>query len=57
VQGAAGAIAAIGEQGMIISAQGAQIEVSMVRPDEGKKLAAAQFCAQAGLKVGTVLGA
>ena len=57
VQGAAGAIAAIGEQGMIISAQGAQIEVAMVRPEEGKKLAAAQFCAQAGLKVGSVLGA
>lgn len=57
VQGASGAVAAIGEQSMFISAQGAQIEVTMVRPEEGKKLSAAQFCAQAGIAVGTVLGA
>ena len=57
VQGASGAVAAIGEQSMFIQAQGAQIEVAMVRPEEGKKLSAAQFCAQAGIIVGSVLGA
>jgi methionyl-tRNA formyltransferase len=41
---------------MFISAQGAQIEVAMVRPEEGKKVSAAQFCAQAGVAVGTMLG-
>jgi methionyl-tRNA formyltransferase len=56
VQGASGAVAAIAEQSMFISTQGAQIEVAMVRPEEGKKLSAAQFCAQAGIAVGTVLG-
>ena len=57
VQGAGGAIASIGEQSILISAQGAQIEVATVRPEEGKKVSAAQFCTQAGLKVGAVLGA
>jgi hypothetical protein len=28
----------------------------MLRFDDGKKLPAAQFCAEAGLSVGTVLG-
>jgi methionyl-tRNA formyltransferase len=56
MQGASGTVASIGEQSMIISAQGAQIEVAMVRPEEGKKLSAAQFCAQAGVLVGAMLG-
>jgi methionyl-tRNA formyltransferase len=57
VQGAGGAIASIGEQSMFVSAQGAQIEIGTVRPEDGKKMSAAQFCAQAGLKAGAVLGA
>lgn len=57
VQGAVGAIAAIRDQSIFISAQGGQIEVPTVRYEDGKKLAAAQFCAQAGVGVGTVLGA
>ena len=57
VQGAVGAVAAIGPQSIFISAQGGQIEISTVRHEDGKKLAAAQFCAQAGVAVGTVLGA
>jgi methionyl-tRNA formyltransferase len=56
VQGATGAVAAIGPQSIFISAQGGQIEVQTVRYEDGKKLAAAQFCAQAGVAVGTVLG-
>lgn len=57
VQGAAGSVTSIGEQSILISAQGAQIEVASVRPEEGKKMAAAQFCAQAGIAVGAILGA
>jgi hypothetical protein len=37
--------------------QGGQIELIRVRYDDGKKIPAAQFCAEAGLKVGALLGA
>jgi len=56
VKGRIGAITAIGEQSLSISAQGGQIEVFKLRYDGGKKLPAAQFCAEAGLCLGTVLG-
>ena len=57
VKGASGTITAIGEATLTVSAQGGQIEVKTVRPEDGKKMPAAQFCAQAGLTVGSVLGA
>lgn len=56
VKGKIGALAAIDEQSVRISAQGGQIEVFKVRYDGGKKLPAAQFCAEAGLSPGTILG-
>jgi methionyl-tRNA formyltransferase len=57
VKGRIGAVTDIGEQSFTISGQGGQIEVLKVRYDGGKKLFAAQFCADAGLNVGTILGA
>jgi methionyl-tRNA formyltransferase len=56
VKGRIGAVAAIEEQSMRISAQGGQIEIFKVRYDGGKKLPAAQFCAEAGVSLGTLLG-
>jgi methionyl-tRNA formyltransferase len=56
VKGAIGAVTAIGEQSVFITAQGGQIEVSKLRIEGGKKLPAPQVCADAGLAVGTVLG-
>jgi methionyl-tRNA formyltransferase len=56
VQGRIGAVTAIEAQSLRISAQGGQIEVFKVRYDGGKKLSAAQFCAEAGLSLGTILG-
>jgi methionyl-tRNA formyltransferase len=57
VKGGIGAIAAISDKGIFVTAQGGHIEVLMLRFDDGKKLPASQFCAEAGLSVGTVLGA
>ena len=57
VKGRIGAVTAIDEQSVRISAQGGQIEVFKVRYEGGKKLPALQFCAEAGLALGTVLGA
>jgi methionyl-tRNA formyltransferase len=56
VRGSIGAVTAIGEQSFFVTAQGGQIEVFKVRYDDGKKLPAPQFCAEAGLSLGTVLG-
>jgi methionyl-tRNA formyltransferase len=56
VKGSVGAVTAIGAQSLLVAAQGGQIEVIMLRYDEGKKIPAPQFCAEAGLTPGTVLG-
>jgi methionyl-tRNA formyltransferase len=56
VKGNAGAVAAIGERSLMITAQGGQIEVSKLKFDGGKKLPAPQLCAEIGLQPGTVLG-
>ena len=56
VKGRIGAVTAIEDQSLRISAQGGQIEVFKVRYDGGKKLPAAQFCTEAGLSLGTILG-
>lgn len=57
VKGRIGAVTAIDEQSLRIAAQGGQIEVLKLRYDGGKKLPAPQFCAEAGLALGTILGA
>ena len=56
VKGAVGAVTAIGEQSIFVTAQGGQIEVFKLRYDGGKKLPAPQVCAEAGLSLGAVLG-
>ena len=56
VKGRIGAVTAIDEQSVRISAQGGQIEVFKLRYEGGKKLPAPQFCAEAGLALGTILG-
>ncbi len=57
VKGKIGALTAIGEQSVRIAVQGGEIELLRVRYDNGKKLPAAQLCAEAGLQVGALLGA
>jgi methionyl-tRNA formyltransferase len=57
VAGSIGAVTAIGDQSVLVSAHGGQIEVIKLRYEDGEKMAAARFCAEVGLAVGTVLGA
>jgi methionyl-tRNA formyltransferase len=56
VRGRVGAVTAVGEQSVFVTAQGGQIEVFKLRYDGGKKLPAPQVCSEAGLAVGTILG-
>jgi methionyl-tRNA formyltransferase len=56
VKGAIGAVTAIGDASVFVTAQGGQIEVSKLRYDGGKKLPAPQLCAEVGLTLGAVLG-
>jgi methionyl-tRNA formyltransferase len=56
VQGKIGAVTAIGAESIFVTAQGGQIEVQKLRHEDGKKLSAAQYCAESGLPVGTILG-
>ncbi|HTV97641.1 MAG TPA: methionyl-tRNA formyltransferase [Steroidobacteraceae bacterium] len=56
VKGPIGTVTSVGEHGLTVSGQGGQIEVLTLRFDDGKKLKAAEFCAQAGIKSGTQLG-
>jgi methionyl-tRNA formyltransferase len=56
VKGKIGAVTAIDDESLRISTQGGQIEVFKVRCDGGKKLPAPQFCKEAGLSLGTILG-
>ena len=57
VKGRIGAVTAIDENSIRVSAQGGQIEVFKLRIEGGKKLSAPQFCAETGLGLGTILGA
>jgi methionyl-tRNA formyltransferase len=56
VKGSIGAVVDIGDKSMLVAAQGGLVEVLMLRYDDGKKMPAPQFCAEAGVSVGTVLG-
>jgi methionyl-tRNA formyltransferase len=56
VKGAVGAVTAIGDQSIWVAAQGGQIEVFKLRYEGGKKLPAAQVCADAGITLGSILG-
>ena len=57
VKGAIGAVTAIGDASIFVTAQGGQIEIMKLRYEGGKKLPAPQVCADAGITVGSVLGA
>lgn len=57
VAGGVGAVTAIGDESLHVTAQGGQIEVIKLRYEGGEKMPAARFCAEAGIAVGTVLGA
>ena len=56
VGGPVGTVGAIGRDSFFVNAHGGQIEVLKLRYDDGKKVAAPQFCAEAGLSRGTMLG-
>jgi methionyl-tRNA formyltransferase len=56
VQGSVGSVTAVGAQSVFITAQGGQVEVFKLKYGDGKKLAAPQVCAEAGLAAGAVLG-
>ncbi len=56
-KGPIGTLAGITEQSLIITAQGGHIEVFKVRYDGGKKVSAAQFCADLGLQPSARFGA
>jgi methionyl-tRNA formyltransferase len=57
VAGGVGAVTAIGDESLHVTAQGGQIEVIKLRYEGGEKMPAARFCVEAGIAVGTVLGA
>jgi methionyl-tRNA formyltransferase len=56
VKGKVGEISEIGAESMRITAQGGQIEVSKVKPEEGKKVSAAEWAKSASVVPGTPLG-
>ncbi len=56
VKGKIGEITDIGPESMRITAQGGQVEISKVKPEEGKKIAAAEWAKGAGVAAGTILG-
>lgn len=56
VEGSLGECVAIGADSIHVSAQGGRLEIMTVKPEGGKKMPAAQYCAESGLAIGTVLG-
>ena len=56
VKGPIGTVTAVGTESVFVMAQGGQIEALRVRHEDGKKMAAAQFCAEAGIRFGTRFG-
>ena len=56
VKGKIGEITEIGAESMRVTAQGGQVEVAKVKPEEGKKVSAAEWAKAAGVGPGTMLG-
>ena len=56
VKGKIGEITEIGAESIRITAQGGQVEVAKVKPEEGKKVSATEWCKSAGVVAGTILG-
>ena len=57
VKGKIGEVTDVGPESIRITCQGGQVEVSKVKPEEGKKVAAAEWAKAAGVAAGTILGA
>ena len=56
VKGKIGEIAGIGAETVRITAQGGQVEIAKVKPEEGKKVSAAEWAKANSIAVGTILG-
>jgi methionyl-tRNA formyltransferase len=56
VKGKVGEVTDIGGESIRITAQGGQIEVSKVKPEEGKKVSASEWAKSANVAAGTILG-
>jgi methionyl-tRNA formyltransferase len=56
VKGKIGEITEVGAESIRITAQGGQVEIAKVKPEEGKKVAAAEWAKSAGVTSGTLLG-
>ncbi len=56
VKGKIGEIAEVGAETIRITAQGGQVEIAKVKPEEGKKVSAAEWAKAAGAGPGTLLG-
>ncbi|HEX5628088.1 MAG TPA: methionyl-tRNA formyltransferase, partial [Usitatibacteraceae bacterium] len=56
VKGKIGEITEIGAESMRVTAQGGQVEIAKVKPEEGKKVSAAEWARAAGAGPGTILG-
>ncbi|HMM42052.1 MAG TPA: hypothetical protein PKA95_09140, partial [Thermomicrobiales bacterium] len=53
VKGKIGEITEIGAESMRVTAQGGQVEIAKVKPEEGKKVPAAEWARAAGVAVGS----
>jgi methionyl-tRNA formyltransferase len=56
VKGKIGEIAEVGAETIRVTAQGGQIELSKVKPEDGKKMPAAEWAKTAGAGIGSILG-
>ncbi|MWV22775.1 methionyl-tRNA formyltransferase [Methylobacterium sp. 2A] len=56
VKGKPGEVIAIDDAGFTVCAQGGQIEIRKVKPEGGKKVAAADYARETGLTLGQALG-
>ncbi|QJR16233.1 methionyl-tRNA formyltransferase [Usitatibacter palustris] len=56
VKGKIGEVTEVGADSIRITAQGGQVEISKVKPEEGKKVSAAEWAKAAGVGAGTILG-
>jgi methionyl-tRNA formyltransferase len=56
VRGKIGEVAEVGAESIRLTAQGGQVEIAKVKPEEGKKVSAAEWAKSAGVAAGTILG-
>jgi methionyl-tRNA formyltransferase len=56
VSGNVGTVTTVGDRSFRVAAHGGEIEVSKVKHGERTKVPASQFCAEAGIRAGTLLG-